>query len=75
MLYLVASENWNVKLSVTGLEYCDNKDDALAIDGLIYELAQKTQKNDICGTVCSRSIYSSALNYLSERVLGMHVEP
>ena len=58
----------------SGLEYCDNKEDGLAINGLIYELAQKTQKNGLCGSVCSRKIYSSALNYLSERVLSKELK-
>jgi hypothetical protein len=56
------------------LEYCNNKEDGLAINGLIYELAQKTQKNGLCGSVCSRKIYSSALNYLSERVLSKELK-
>ena len=37
-------------------------------------MAQKTQKNGLCGSVCSRSIYSSALNYLSERVLSKELK-
>ena len=58
----------------SGLEYCNNKTDGLAMNGLIYELAQKTQKNGLCGSVCSRKIYSSALNYLSERVLSKELK-
>ena len=46
----------------------------MALNGLIYELGQKTQKKGICGTVCSRIIYASELNYLSERVLAKELK-
>ena len=63
-----------VYLFSLGLKYCDNKDDALAIDDLIYTLAQNTHINDLCGSVCNRSIYSSTPNYLPERVLGKELK-
>ena len=59
---------------ILGLDYCSNRDDALEINGLIYELAQITQKHSLCGSLCSRAIYSSALNYLSERVLSKELK-
>ena len=64
----------NLVIIVSGLKYCDNKEDALEVNGLIYSLAQKTHTSNLCGTLCNRTIYGSTYNVLSERVLAKELK-
>ena len=52
------------------LEYCQSPSEALAVENLIYELAQKTQLESLCRSQCRRVIYENIINYYSERVLA-----
>lgn len=52
------------------LEFCETVEDALAMEGLIYELAQETQTKHLCKLPCDRPIFSSRVNFYSTRVLS-----
>ena len=59
----------------SGLNYCESKDDALEVDGLIYEIAQKIHVESQCGTLCNRTIYHSKFsNYLSKKAISKELE-
>ena len=56
------------------LQFCQTKDEALKIEGLIYQLAQDTHNQNLCGSLCSRTIYKSRMNFYSKRVLGKELK-
>lgn len=56
------------------LEYCTTKEDALAVETLVYELAQKNHASYVCGSICMRSTYPSVINPLSKRVLSKELQ-
>ena len=61
-------------LDSTHLKYCSNKDEALKVNGLIYEYAQRIQTNELCGNLCNRTEYSSTLNFLAKNVLSKELK-
>ena len=58
----------------SGLEYCKSKEDALEMEGLVYQLAQNTLTENKCGSMCERAIYNSILNTYSTNVLGKELK-
>ena len=57
-----------------GLEYCKTKEDALAVETLVYELAIENHVKHVCGTICKRTRYQSILNHLAKRVLSKELQ-
>ena len=45
----------------------------LEVESLTYQLAQKTVTQHLCGPLCSRTVYSSILNFYSENVLSKEI--
>ena len=37
-----------ININTSNLDHCDNKEDALAVNGLIYKEAQKSEQSDFC---------------------------
>ena len=56
------------------MRHCSNIDEALEMDGLIYELAQKVQGDKSCMPVCELPKYESELNFLSALVLSKEIK-
>ena len=56
------------------LSTCATKDEALAIEGLIYNLAIENHVSNLCGHICQRPKYRSELNFLSKRVLSKELK-
>ena len=56
------------------LNTCATKDEALAIEGLIYNLAIENHVSNLCGHICERPKYRSELNFLSKRVLSKELK-
>ena len=54
----------------SNLEYCKTEDGAREIINLVYDFAQKTQNELLCGQLCNRTVYEFRLNMLSKRVLS-----
>ena len=53
---------------------CPTKDEALEMEGLIYNLAIENHVNHKCGYICERPKYRSELNFLSKRVLSKELK-
>ena len=51
-----------------------NKKDALKIDSIMYEVLQKVQQNNTCGSMCSITKYSNKISILSRKVLSKEFE-
>ena len=51
------------------LEYCKTEKDALAVNTLIYELAQKTHQEHLCQQLCNRTVYFRKETKMSKNVL------
>ena len=62
------------RYDTSSLSYCNETEQALDLNGLIYKLAQKTQTKQLCGSLCNRTIYQSTLNYLSSNVLSKELK-
>ena len=60
--------------NIDNLEYCNTTEDALAVETLVYELAQKNHAKYVCGSICKRPTYLSILNPLSKRVLSKELQ-
>ena len=56
------------------LRQCSTKDEALEMDGLIYELAQKVQGKKTCTVPCDLPKYKSELNFLSKLTLSKELK-
>ena len=56
------------------LEYCTTKDDALAIEGLIYNTAIKNHEMSVCGSICTFTKYQNKISLLSKKVLSKEIK-
>ena len=56
------------------LRYCSTRDEALEMDGLIYDLAQKVQGKKTCIVPCNLPKYKSELNFLSKLTLSKEIK-
>ena len=56
------------------LNDCDNKEDALAVEGLIYTVAQENLDKDVCGKICQSVKFHHNLALYSENVLSKEIK-
>ena len=56
------------------LKDCTTKEEALEMDALLYELAQKVQGDMTCSPICDLPKYESELNFLSKLTLSKEIK-
>ena len=56
------------------LNDCDTKEDALAVEGLIYTVAQENLDKDVCGKICQSVKFHHNLALYSENVLSKEIK-
>ena len=56
------------------LSDCDTKGDALAVEGLIYTVAQENLDKDVCGKICQSVKFHHNLALYSENVLSKEIK-
>ena len=58
----------------TNLEYCNNKNEALKVEKMVYNTAIENHKKNVCGHICNFVKYPSKLSYLGKNVLSKELE-
>ena len=56
------------------LKYCTTREDALKVDGIIYNTAIQNLANKVCGSICTVTKYHHKLSLLSKNVLSKELK-
>ena len=64
----------NFAKNKTDLEYCNDKNEALRVEKMVYDVAIENHKKHVCGHICNFVKYPSKLSYLGKNVLSKELE-
>ena len=64
----------NFAKNKTDLEYCNDKNEALRVEKIVYDTAIENHKKNVCGHICNFVKYPSKLSYLGKNVLSKELE-